>query len=145
MTRTRTTVSLAGAVLVGGAVMLAAAEGTKPREDDLSLVKRAVAQNTPAETAAAPRTASAGREPQWLKVRIVDKLTGKKKVTVNMPISLVKALGDDMPIDWPCGDHEADHRARSTVKLSAVLQALEAGQDLVEVDDEESQVRVWVE
>jgi len=145
MTRTRTTLGLAGAVLVGGAVILAAAESTKPREDDLALVKRAVAQNTASDTAAVPRTAPAGREPQWFKVRIVDKATGKKKVTVNLPLSLVKALGDDMPIDWPCGDHEAERHARSTVKLSEVLRALQAGQDLVEVDDDENQVRVWVE
>jgi len=145
MTRTRTTLGLAAAVLAGGAVILAGAESTKPREDDLSVVKRAVAQNTAPDPAALPRAASGGREPQWFKVRIVDKLTGKRKVTVNLPLSVVKALGDDMPIDWPCGDHEAEHRARSTVKLSEVLRALQAGQDLVEVDDDENQVRVWVE
>jgi hypothetical protein len=100
--------------VLGGAVLLAAAEAAKPIEDDLSLVKRAVAQNqaasgparpqAQAEARPAPRTAVRGQgDPQWFKIRVVDKGTRKNKVTVNLPITLVKALGDDVPIDWPCG------------------------------------------
>jgi hypothetical protein len=157
---TRTTAGLGMAAALGGAVLLAAAEGPKPKEDDLALVKRAVAEGPlapkvvaqnvgspavrpQAEARPAPRAAVRDHEPQWFKVRVVDKATGKRKVTVNLPLSLVKALGDDMPVDWPCGGMDA--RVRSTVKLSEVLAALEAGQDLVQVDDEDSEVRVWVE
>jgi hypothetical protein len=146
--------------VLAGAVLLAAAEGTKAKDDDLAVVKRAVAHPTPSVVAqnqavspavraqAEPRPAPAPRaardhEPQWFKVRVVDKATGKKKVTVNLPLSVVRALGDDMPIDWPCGGMDA--RVRSTVRLSEVLSALEAGQDLVQVDDDDSEVRVWVE
>jgi hypothetical protein len=157
---TRTTASLALVTVLGGAVLLAAAEGAKPKEDDLALVKRAVAE-TPAaqrvvaqnavspavrpqaETRPAPRAAVRDHEPQWFKVRVVDKATGKRKVTVNLPLSVVRALGDDMPIDWPCGGRDA--RIHSTIKLSEMLSALEAGQDLVQVDDDDSEVRVWVE
>ena len=156
-----TTATLAVAVLAGMA-FLAAAEPARHKEDDLALVKRAVAESPAttrvvagnaaaapaagpqAETKTSPRASSRGADPQWLKVRVVDKVTGKKKVTVNMPLSLVRALGDEMPIDWPCGGAEAAH-VRSTLKLSQVLAALEAGQDLVQVDDEDSEVRVWVE
>jgi hypothetical protein len=148
---TRTTTSLAAAAVLGGAVLLAAAEGAKPKEDDLALVKHAVAQNqTPiaparpqAEVRPAPRAAARSHDPQWFKIRVVDKATRKSKVTVNLPLAVVKVLGDDMPIDWPCGDR--DSRVRSTIKLSEVLSALEAGQDLVQVDDDDSEVRVWVE
>jgi len=157
---TRTTASLAVAAALGGAVLLAAAEGPKPKEDDLALVKRAVAERPgaqkvvaqsqavspavrpQAETRPAPRAAVRDHEPQWFKVRVVDKATGKRKVTVNLPLSVVKALGD-MPVDWPCGGRDA--RVRSTITLSEVLSALEAGQDLVQVDDDDSEVRVWVE
>jgi hypothetical protein len=147
---TRTTWSMALVGMLGGAAFLTAAEQPKPVQDDLSVVKRAVASDATASAPArlqaeeqpAPRAAARGHEPQWFKVRIVDKATGKKKVTVNMPLALVKALGDDMPVDWPCGDHT---RVRSSLKVSEVLAALEAGQDLVQVDDEESEVRVWVE
>ena len=116
-----------------------------------SLVKRAVASNQAVSPAArpqaevrpAPKAALRDHDPQWFKVRVVDKATGKRKVTVNLPLAVVKALGDDMPIDWPCGGRES--RVRSTIKLSEVLSALEAGQDLVQVDDDDSEVRVWVE
>ena len=159
---TRTTGTLALVIMLGGAVLMAA-EATKPKEDDLALVKRAVAQQTVAqrtvaqnqpaavspavrpqvESRPAPRAAAPGREPQWFKVRVVEKATGKKKVTVNLPISLVRAVGDDMPIDWPCGGQGS--RVVSNLKLSQLLATLEAGQDLVQVDDEDSEVRVWVE
>src|SRR5688572_18997294 len=148
----RTTGTVALVAVLGGAVLLAAAEATKPKEDDLALVKRAVAQQTvaqnpparpavraQAEPLAAPRAAARGGEPQWFKVRVVDKATGKKKVTVNLPLSLVRAVGDDMPIDWPCGG--LDSKVRSNVKLSQLLATLEAGQDLVQVDDDDSEVR----
>jgi len=148
MTRTTWSMTLVG--ILGGAALLAAGQQAKPAQDDLSVVKRAVASDTTtsaparpqAEAQPAPRTAARGHEPQWFKVRVVDKASGKKKVTVNMPLALVKALGDDLPVDWPCGEHA---RVRSSLKISEVLAALEAGQDLVEVDDDESEVRVWVE
>jgi hypothetical protein len=147
---TRTTWSMALVGMLGGAAFLTAAEQPKPAQDDLSVVRRAVATDATASTPVrpqadaqpAPRAAARGHEPQWFKVRIVDKASGKKKVTVNMPLALVKALGDDLPVDWPCGEHA---RVRSSLKVSEVLAALEAGQDLVQVDDEESEVRVWVE
>jgi hypothetical protein len=143
---TRTTWSMA-VVAVIGIPVLTAAQGSKPKEDDLALVKRAVAQNSApaarpqAEAPPAPRDSSRTHEPQWFKVRVVDKLTGKKKVTVNMPLSLVKALGEDLPVDFPCGEG----RFHSTLRMADVLAALESGQDLVQVDDEDSEVRVWVE
>jgi hypothetical protein len=147
MTRTAWSVAILG--VLGGAGLLAAAEAPKPKEDDLSLVKRAVASNQSAgvpapaeEVKPAPRSAVRGKDPQWFKVRVVDKATGKNKVTVNLPITLVKAVGDDMPLDWPC---DGGSRVRSTLRMSEVLAALESGQDLVQVDDDDSEVRVWVE
>ena len=134
-------------VAVVAVPVLTAAQGSKPKDDDLALVKRAVAQNSApaalpqAEAPPAPRTSSRTHQPQWFKVRVVDKATGKKKVTVNMPLSLVKALGDEMPLDFPCGEG----RFHSTVRVADVLAAMESGQDIVQVDDEDSEVRVWVE
>jgi hypothetical protein len=129
-------------------VASAAARTPAPVEGAVS----AAAQATPAApgaTAALPSTpearplARSGREPRWFKVRVVEKATGRKKVTVNLPLSLVRALGDDT-IDWGCrgdGDGERCH----TVRLSEVLRTLEAGQELVEIDDEDATVKVWVE
>ena len=132
-------------------------------EDDLAIVKKAVAspsprarearvtvtaQSAPAAPAApapeATARARSGREPQWFKVRVVDRNSGRKKVTINLPLSLVRALGDDT-IDWGCRNGEGVRDRCHTVRLSEVLRSLEAGQELVEIEDEEATVKVWVE
>ena len=78
----------------------------------------AAAQAAPAVPEARPLP-RAGREPQWFKVRIVERATGRKKVTINLPLSLVRALGDDT-IDWGCRD-DGDRRHCNTVRLSEVF------------------------
>ena len=149
--------STVGRRLVLGAALAVAAAGVviaAGAEDDLAVVKRAVAgqqvarQETPANT---PPTAD---EPitrvrekgdlRWFKVRIIEKGSKKARVTVNLPIALVRALGDDFPID--IGRHAGWRGERErTLRLGEVLATLEAGQSLVEIDDDESTVRVWVE
>ena len=65
-------------------------------------------------------------------------------MNVNLPIALVRALGDDFPIDigrhgrWRGGHDKA-------IRLGEVLATLEAGQSLVEIDDDDATVRIWVE
>ena len=149
-------------VLAGPAGARLAASG----EDDLAIVKKAVASPAPARARqaratpapatavaqAAPATAPSvdaqrartGREPQWFKVRVVDRGTGRKKVTINLPLSLVRALGDDT-IDWGCRTGEVERDQCHSVRLSEVLRSLEAGQELVEIEDDEATVKVWVE
>lgn len=150
------TVVAVGAVAMG--VATAAGPGHAP-EDDLAVVKRAVTgqkvaqavPETPARSTtgdeparATPRPArAAGKEPTWLKVRVTEKGSNRKKVTVNLPLALVRAVGDGWPeIDFECGDRR---HVRCEVRISEILAALEAGQDLVEIDDEDQMVRVWVE
>ena len=146
-------VILAGVGLVAAGVAVASGP-TEPQDDDLAVVKRAVtARNAQAETPAVsappvraeearPRRAAGAKEPTWLKVRVTEKRTSRKKVTVNVPLALVRALdGAWPPIDFDCGGR----RKRCEVNLGEVLAALEAGQDLVEIDDEDSLVKVWVE
>lgn len=150
-----TALAVAAAVATG----IAVASGAGPAvEDDLAVVKRAVAQSTQAvpDTPATSRTQepeprpeaarparTSGKQPNWLKVRVTEKGTSRKKVTVNLPLALVRALDDgDFPINFGCG--EKQHR-RCSIKLAEVLDALESGQDLVEVDDEDQLVRIWVE
>jgi hypothetical protein len=131
----------AAALAPGGRARAAAQEPT----DDLTVVKRAVAQ-APAPAAPAARaeaTPLRSNRPTWFKVRIVDKGSKKGRVTVNLPLALVRALGD-APLDWKCGGHEQPGR-RCSIKVADVLEALEAGQQLVEIDDEQSVVKIWVE
>jgi hypothetical protein len=156
MTRGVRRASAAAALALAGAaaasMVVRASAGPAP-EDDLAVVKRAVAQSTVAPAAPArpaeerPRAErplrASGKEPTWLKVRVTDKTTGRKKVTVNLPMALVRAVGDGWPrIDFDCGEHR---HARCAVKVSEILAALEAGQDLVEIDEDDQTVRVWLE
>ena len=140
---------LAAAVTaVAGGTVIAATE-----QDDLAVVKRAVARQ---EVTVAPPSASVdaprlrpGQKPEWLKVRIQEKGAKKARVTVNVPIALVRALGDDFPIDigrhrrWRDGDEPRDRE--KVMRMGEVLALLDSGQSLVEIDDEESTVRIWVE
>jgi len=129
------------------AVALAAPLYADRADDDLQLVKKAVA-SSPAAAArpaaeeppsAEARPAPRKGEPQWFRVRIVEKAGKKAKVSVNLPLGLVRSLGDD----WPIAEHEGHGRGKVT--LGEVLRALDSGQSLVEIDDDETTVRVWVE
>jgi len=106
------------------AILVLALAGTASAEradDDLQAVRRAVASSqaaaAPAEAPppAAPRTT--GAEMRWFKVRLVEKTGKKARVSLNLPLVLARPL----------------------------LRALDSGQSLVEIDDEEATVRVWVE
>jgi hypothetical protein len=108
-------------------------------DDDLAVVKKAVAQSSPA--AADPAAPPAERPPsdklRWLKVRISEK-TGKK-VSINLPLTFARALGEDWPVNTGC------RKGASRLTLGEILRSLEAGQDIVEVDSDDAKVRVWVE
>jgi hypothetical protein len=136
------------ALFVGVLALGLAASGT-PADDDLAVIRKAVTTASaedapkgggPAAAAAAP--ARKGGAPQWLRVRVQEKGTKNKKVSINLPLALAHALGDELPIHWHC--HGRDEE-RCSIKIADVLKTLESGQDLVEVDDDEATVRVWVE
>jgi hypothetical protein len=138
--------SLFAGILVAALAAPAAADRA---EDDLQLVKKAVGSGAvaqtrpPAEEPMPPRaeTAPAARKgaPTWFRVRIVDKANKRAKVSVNLPLGLVRAFGDDWPIGERC---RQDHRCAT---LGEVLRALDSGESLVEINDDEATVRVWVE
>jgi hypothetical protein len=103
-------------------------------------VKPAPEPSAPSPEKDTPRArARTGKEPQWLRVRVVEK--AGKKVSVNLPLALVRAMGDD----WPIGPHCGRFGKGSTLTIGEVLRVLDSGQDLVQVEDEEANVRVWVE
>jgi hypothetical protein len=139
--------------VLGGAVLALAAPLGWAAEDDLSIVRKAVAADAGGSSTSRDDKATAtrkGSSPQWLRVRIVDKGQKKAKVSINLPLSLVKAMGGDVPLDWHCRkedgmDWEKKSRCATHLKLSDVLEALDSGQDFVQVEDEQSTVRVYVE
>jgi hypothetical protein len=134
-----------GAALCGlGA--LAFGNVARAADDDLSVVRRAVADARPADDAPPAHAATPARkggEPQWLKVRIQEKREKKARVSVNLPLSLVRVIGSDWPLDGRCRQRKTgDHHC---LTFGEALRSLESGQEIVEVDDEDSTVRIWVE
>ena len=111
-----------------------------PAEEDLALVKRATSSESGPRAAAEAPPRPRGDEPQWLRVRIVERGEKSATVKVNLPLALVHALGDDVPVPG-CGDR--DDRERLTV--GEVLRALDSGESLVEIEDAGATVRIWVE
>jgi hypothetical protein len=113
-------------------------------DDDLAVVRKAVAQSTaPADDRAPARTEgprAADSRPEkmrWLKVRVTEK--AGKRVSINVPLSFARILGEDLPVNLGC------HRGASRVTFGEILRSLDSGQDLVEVDSDDAKVRVWVE
>ena len=132
----KTTLSVAILVLA-----LAGNASADRADDDLQAVRRAVASApataSPAEEPPPAGTRATGGEMRWFKVRVVEKAGKRAKVSLNLPLGLVRSLGDD----WPIGP--SHRRGRPT--LGEILRALDSGQSLVEIDDEDATVRVWVE
>ena len=137
--------------VLGAAAATPAAAGSA--DDDLQAVKKAVLASSAsqvrppaedpagavAETKPAPR---AKGEPMWFRVRIVEKAGKRARVSVNLPIGLVRSMGDDWPIP---SYHGCRKRDRCGVTIGEVLRALDSGQSLVDIEDDETTVRVWVD
>ena len=133
------------ALLLAGAVGWAAEPSA---EDDLALVRRATSTlqqrrvpERPARAAPAPK---ARRSPAWLKLRIEEKGVKGARIAVSLPLNLVRAVGD-----WPLGDHYRCGGRKSdacSIRLSKVIEALEAGQELVQIEDgDATTIRIWLE
>jgi len=130
---------------------LAAPAAADRAEDDLQLVKKAVASSQvaparpPAEEPLPPRAQAAPAAhkgaPLWFRVRIVEKGNKRAKVSVNLPLGIVRSLGDD----WPIAGRERCRQDQHCPTLGQILRALDSGQSLVEIEDDEATVRVWVE
>lgn len=118
------------------AVALVAPAAADRADDDLAAVRKAVA-SAPEQAAGGQKTHAA--EPRWFRVRIVEKTGKRGRVSLNLPLGLVRAVADDWPLQG-CRRTQGH-----TPTVGEVLRALDSGQSLFEVDDEEATVRVWVD
>lgn len=141
--------TLFAAVLAAAlAVPLAAPARADRADDDLAAVKKAVGgasvaqARPPAEEpdARPARHAAKGGDGKWLRVRIVERAGKHGKVSINLPLGLARAFGED----WRIRDCARCEHGRGPT-LGEVLRALDSGQSLVEIDDDEASVRVWVD
>lgn len=125
---------------------LAVAVGVQA-EDDLALIRKAVSESAPLgiPSAASPAARAAVTPPQWLRVRVEPKGEKKGRVKVNIPLAFVKAVGTELPMSFGAGCRSGRKQAYCGLKLSEILSSLEGGESLVEIDDEEQTVRVWLE
>jgi len=132
---------MAQAIVTKALLASALAVAVSASDDDLAVVKRAVSQQISMPDAARPGAVS--ERPQWLRVRIVEKASKHSRVSVNLPLAIVRLLGEGCPvIDWHC----RAEGGRCSVKVAEVLHALESGErQLVEIESDEASVRVWVE
>lgn len=132
------------------ALALAVPAAADRADDDLAAVKRAVAaaptraaEQATARPAAEEEPAPArrrGTEPRWFRLRVVDKTGKGSRVSLNLPLGIVRAFADD----WPLPVCRRGAKGRGPT-IGEVLRSLDAGQSLVEVDDEDATVRVWVD
>jgi hypothetical protein len=107
-------------------------------DDDLAVVKKAVAQSAPApEPAPRAEPGRQDRKLRWLKIRVTEK--AGKRVSVNVPLSFARAVAEDWPVNFGC------RKEGSRITFGDVLRSLDSGQDIVEVDSDDAKVRVWVE
>lgn len=145
-------------LVLGSALAAPLAAGSA--DDDLQAVKRAVLASAaapprplpedpaprreakPEAKGEAKREARGAGEAFWFRVRVVEKASKRARVSINLPLGLVRALGDDWPLPAASGCRKRD---RCGLSLGEVLRALDGGQSLVEIEDDEASVRVWVD
>jgi hypothetical protein len=120
-------------------------------DDDLQAVKKAVLASStsqarpPAEDpgiAAETKPQPRPGELKWLRVRVVEKTGRRARVSVDLPLGLVRAFGEDWPIP---AYHGCRKHGRCGATLGEILRALDSGQSLFEVESDEATVRVWVD
>ena len=101
--------------------------------DDYKVIKKVVKPGT--------TTAKTMEEVKWFKVEVTDMKTGKVKVRITLPISLI-----DVVSGWcPKGGIEVDNGMK--IDLKQLLRELKkvGPMALVEVYEDNEKVKVWVE
>jgi hypothetical protein len=88
--------------------------------------------------AGAKRSAQPAREPRWLRVRVTDQTSGKAKVNVNLPMSLVQ-VAIRMGAKFVPSNAEFD--------AATVMDAIKSGSmgKIYDAEDGGEHVEVWVE
>jgi hypothetical protein len=93
-----------------------------------------------ASTSRGGERAATGREARWLRVRITDTITNENKVSINIPMGLVRT-GIRMGARFVPSDSEIDYQA-----LMDAIQGGETGKIFEMVDEDQGErVEIWAE
>ncbi len=102
-------------------------------KDDLQTVKKAVKQNPAYEP---------GKEVKWFKILVTDNKSGKDRVKITLPISVVELF-------LRCADdkHLRMHKSECDIDIEAMFKDLKAmgPQSFIEVYEDDQTVKVWFE
>jgi|YNPBryBLVA2012_1023415.scaffolds.fasta_scaffold17811_2 hypothetical protein len=83
---------------------------------------------------------STGREPRWLRVRITDTNTNQTKVSINIPMGLVRT-GIRMGARFIPADSDVDYQ-----ELIDAIQGSESGKIFEAIDEEQAEhIEIWAE
>lgn len=101
--------------------------------DDYQVIKKAMQENPKIEPT---------KEVKWFKVLVVENKTGKEKVKITMPLALVEIFAR-------CADNKEVQMKNigCTLNIEELLAELKKAGPLsiVEINDEEETVKVWLE
>lgn len=133
-------------------LVLAAPAFAGNAEDDLAAVRKAVASSSddqerppaedPGQAAEAPSASRKAPGMVWFRVHVAEKGRDGARVSVKLPIGLARLAGDDWTIS---SRNRCSRRSGCRVTLGDLLRALDSGQTLVDIEDDDAVVRVWVE
>lgn len=128
----RKIIIITAVVLVAVMFTLSAFGMSEPR-DEYQVVKKAVKEN--------PNAVPAGQA-KWFKVLVTDAKTGKDKVRVTLPLSVIDILSKCVDK----GDLEM-HRQGCNINLAELFNELKAAGPMmfVEVQEGDEIVKVWLE
>ena len=89
------------------------------------------------EQEASTRSTAAGHKARWLRIRVTDEATGKRKVNVNLPLGMVNAA---MKVGAKFAPDIND------INLDELVEAIKSGAEgkIVDVQDEEDGERVEI-
>ncbi|HEK84741.1 MAG: hypothetical protein ACPLZD_02115 [Candidatus Saccharicenans sp.] len=120
-------------ILVLTALFLSAEFSYPFDRDDYQVIKKAVQENPKVEPV---------KEVKWFKVLVVDNKSGKEKVKITMPIALVEIFAR-------CADNKEVQMKNMGGKLNIeelLAELKKAGPlSIVEINEEEETVKVWLE
>lgn len=123
-------------ILILLAALMFSVQGYAKDKDDMQAIKKAVKENPEFE---------AGKPAQWFKVLVTDSKTGKDKVKITLPLSLVEVLAKYAEQhEKGCLKLDREGMNINLAEIFAELKKL-GPMMFIEVTEENETVKIWLE